>query len=287
MIIEAGEDPSKVKVLDAKSLLSKELELDESAVLEKAKQRFGVSDRADSGLLQLSLRWISDSGHAIIFEVPPSRHLMTFTRATAHRVFNQKVHDILINVPRTIIGAIISDFVPVRVWTYVVNGPLVNYHDRLYVLPLPNIYSSNMVCLPHEGLRMDNYDISGAMRACYEVVWDSRNNMDLQDACRTVRSQQRPSAIYDDINRRFKASWLRRHPNVSPSHLHIPPPTCTPLQVMRSWARLKPHQVAEINDWGLPAQGSPTFGHLISNLQSFPPQTNFLPHHRLERALFS
>lgn len=218
------------------------------------KERLDFRLPVDTGVFPFDLRWVSPNGLGAIFEVPAGHRVITFTNADQYVAgkLENPVHDIVVWAPRTVIGVILdkSSWSPVTVWTYVITEPLKSKNQKLYVCPLPNLYADARVCLPSSDRRFDQYCFAHGLFSAYESVWDTRYNTDLLDLLKSVRSNCRPAAIWDGIQKTYD---LRRETliqkGVAQPHRFKGTPSGTPFQVLQAWGRLKPEEVDGITDW--------------------------------------
>jgi hypothetical protein len=198
----------------------------------------------DTGVFSFDVRWVSHDGEAAMFEVPPARRLVTFTNARQSMAESghKKVHSLLLNFPRTVIGVRLQSFVPTVVYSFVIRNPIEDDKDPLFLLPLPNTYASGSICLPSGERRLDQQSFADGLLAAWEAVWDSRFNTDLLDAMKYVRSTGHPEILWTNMvenYRRVSRSPYKNHRS----------PRGTPLQMFRVWSRLSMDEVLAIDDW--------------------------------------
>lgn len=175
-----------------------------------------------TGILPPAIRWISGRGDMFAFERPPRIQKLSY-----HPVVRDAVQDGMaeytfeIPIPWTVYLVTLSALTtPVEVRVFARNAPLDSMQDKLYLLPIPNIYYNAVLCPPiFEKYEAQEPSIAAATQAAYNLVWNSGFNFDLVDAVMSALQQGLPWADINTIktqkiNGRTRRTWGTKHSKV-------------------------------------------------------------------------
>lgn len=150
------------------------------------------------GLLPPAVRWISQDRQIVVFERPPMKQLVSYVHAAKESITEKSMRfhkeDFILSIPWTVyVIAFNKQYYPFLTYVYTRPTPLTSFDDRVYLLPLYNMYSDSKLCPPtyekYEG-PLDSLGVG--CNYAYNAVWNSGWNHDLQDALNMGYSARMP-----------------------------------------------------------------------------------------------
>lgn len=154
-------------------------------------------DRKDLGLLPPAVRWISDNQRIAVFERPPTVQFVEIAFDKKDNInSNTSVLSFSLPIPWTIYYVLFDDYNnPVTVRVYCRNEPLYSWGDKVYMLPMLNLYYDSTLCNPI----FENFEpcetFADGIHAAYNMVWNSGWNLDLSDTIEYSMRTGIPSAL--------------------------------------------------------------------------------------------
>jgi len=154
-------------------------------------------DRKDLGLLPPAVRWISDNQRIAVFERPPTVQFVEIAFDKKDNINSStSVLSFSLPIPWTVYYVLFDDYNnPVTVRVYCRNEPLYSWDDRVYMLPMLNLYYDSTLCNPI----FENFEpcetFADGIHAAYNMVWNSGWNLDLSDTVEYSMRTGIPSAL--------------------------------------------------------------------------------------------
>ena len=139
--------------------------------------------RQDLGFLPPAVRWISDNQRIIVFERPPSVQYVELAFARKDFIDSRTaVEGFNLPIPWTTYYVMFDEhYNPVLIRVYCRNVPLYGWDDRVFMLPLLNLYFNSNLCNPVHEIYEPCGSLAEGVQQAYNMVWNSGWNLDLQD----------------------------------------------------------------------------------------------------------
>lgn len=154
-----------------------------------------------TGVLPPVVRWVSPNRRSVLLERAPQMVTIRFhgrPKAEVDEVEEQQ-YDIMLP---WMAYAITVDHHnrPMEVYLFVLDGPLQANDQRLYDLPLTNLYPEGRFCLPDSyDYSPEPWDLGRGVATAVEMVWASSFNTDLTGMIDRAFQGRRPVEIMDFI----------------------------------------------------------------------------------------
>lgn len=133
------------------------------------------------GILPPAVRWISKDRRIVVFERPPFKAFMEIAPGRKEAAASLNKYSFEVPMPWTVyVGYYDFEYNPVHIRVYTRPTALTGLDDRLYLLPIPNIYMDSSLCNPISPNFVEHdADIAWGVGEVYNMVWNSGFNYDL------------------------------------------------------------------------------------------------------------
>jgi len=142
------------------------------------------NNREDLGLLPPAIRWISSTQRVVVFERPPTVQFIEIALARRDDIYEStETNSYHLPMPWTVYYVLFDDFFnPVMVQVFCRNEPINDWANRVYMLPLLNLYLDSTLCNPIFERFEPCSNLAEGIQYAYNMVWNSGWNLDLMDS---------------------------------------------------------------------------------------------------------
>lgn len=174
---------------------------------------FLSDEKLDLGLLPSMVRYISPDHKMILYERQPEvRHVsyqpMYKANVEANNNLSSTLKNTTISLPwQVYIIALNNHYEPIKVHLYARPSKMKTIYDKLYVMPLLNLYSDCSLCAPLiSSMSVDKINsVAEAIDIVYHMVWSSGFNYDLISVIQMVEAR-----ILNDNNLKSQAARYQK-----------------------------------------------------------------------------
>ena len=162
------------------------------------------NNSSDLGFLPPAVRWISNTQRMVVFERPPGIQYVEVALDAKDNINKwTKIESFNLPIPWTLYFVLFDEnFNPVVVSVYCRNEPLYDWGDKLYMLPMLNLYFNSRLCNPvFEKFEMFENNLISGIQQAYNMVWNSGLNLDLKDTVTHCMSRGIPAGLSASHNR--------------------------------------------------------------------------------------
>ena len=172
------------------------------------------------GLLPPAVRWMDNTKKIVIFERPPMMQTLSYYPAYRDRLTEGHkfvLASYTLPVPWTVYAVQFdTEYNPLEVRVFARKEQINSMDDRLFLLPILNLYSNGAVCNPSYAKYEEREPtMATGLQEAYNIVWNSGFNFDLRDAANKGFRQHRPFPAEKIITRNrdsmsgFYTAWSK------------------------------------------------------------------------------
>lgn len=205
----------------------------------------------NSGLLPVGLKYLGKN--YLVFERPPAvKNIFYVDQCKSHVPDEYESYQKVFALPipwQLYFVKFNQDMYVYEVRMFFMKNSINSVDQELYLPPIPNFYTSGMLCPP----TMDNMedvdryskDAAGVMHAAYDWVWNSGTNHDLTEACLHLYKQLPiENTIFKYLDEHYLKSYFPKLSIFNQSHYLSPTQVSL---ILRAWEKSNLKEVCELS----------------------------------------
>jgi hypothetical protein len=202
----------------------------------------------NSGILPPAIKY--NAPGLVVFERPPCYQMIQYTPYPMDQIEEDSetlCYRVALPWQLYIIQYDPNKFYCNSVRMFFMNSSLTSPEQTLYMPPVPNFFTSGLLCRPmYDSMEdVDRYpkDLSGVIASAYDWIWNSGFNHDLTENFYYVQRMNAPSQLLETINRLSPSSVSGYYRGIGPNHLRA---------ILGDWEKIDISNILNLN-WPNPS----------------------------------